>query len=98
MAHSGRERHRDREPGRRQLDNDEPRAKNRVFRMTDAERQQVAKVLRFIDEARRALESQQNPANREIIRELRASADAIFDVLSDLEETSDPGETPDGTA
>ena len=54
--------------------------------MTDADRQQIAKCLRYIDEARRALESQQNPDNREIIRELRASADRIFDVLSDLEE------------
>jgi hypothetical protein len=56
--------------------------------MTDAERQQVAKCLRYIDEARRALERQENPDNREIIRELRASADHIFDLLSDLEETS----------
>jgi len=55
--------------------------------MTGAERQQVAKCLRYIDEARRALERQQNPDNREIIRELRASADQIFHVLSTLEET-----------
>ncbi len=54
--------------------------------MTDAERQQVAKSLRYIDEARRALERQENPDNREIIRELRASADQIFDLLSRLEE------------
>jgi hypothetical protein len=89
MGRSGRERPRDREPGRRQFDDDEPRVTNRLFRMTDAERQQIAKSLRYIDEARRALESQQNPANREIIRELRASADQIFDVLNDLEETID---------
>jgi hypothetical protein len=55
--------------------------------MTDAQRQQVAKCLRYIDEARRALERQKNPDNREIIRELTASADQIFDVLNDLEET-----------
>ena len=55
--------------------------------MTDAQRQQVAKCLRYIDEARRALELQENPDNREIIRELRASADKIFDVLNDLEDT-----------
>ena len=54
--------------------------------MTDAQRQQVATWLRYIDEARRALEHQENPANREIIRELRASADQIFDLLSVLEE------------
>ena len=89
MGRSGRERHRDREPGRRQFDDDEPRVTNRVFRMTDAERQQIAKSLRHIDRARDALESEQNPANREIIRELRASADQIFDVLNDLEESTD---------
>jgi hypothetical protein len=92
MGRSGRERHRDRDPGRRQLDDDEPRASNRVFRITDDERQQIAKSLRYIDEARRALEGQQNVANREIIRELRASADQIFDVINDLEETSGPEE------
>jgi hypothetical protein len=54
--------------------------------MTDAQRQQVATCLRYIDEARRALEHQENPDNREIIRELRASADQVFDLLSDLEE------------
>lgn len=89
MGRSGREGHRDREPGRRQLDADEPPVANRVFRITDALRQEIAESLRYIDEARRALESQQNPANREIIRELRASADHIFDVINDLEETTD---------
>ena len=54
--------------------------------MTDAQRQQVAKYLRYIDEARRALERQQNPDNREIIRELRTSADKMFDVVNGLEE------------
>jgi len=86
MAQSRRERHRDRDPGRRDLDEGKP-SPNRMFRIAEADRQQIAKCLRFIDEARRALESQQNPENREIIRELRASADRIFDVLSDLEET-----------
>lgn len=65
---------------------EEPSHDARVFRMTDAQRQAVAKCLRRIDEARRALESQQNPANREIIREMRASADKIFDVMNELEE------------
>jgi hypothetical protein len=46
----------------------------------------VAECLRYIDEARRALEAQQNPDNREIIRELRASADKIYDLMNDLEE------------
>ena len=87
MAQSGRERHRDRDPGRRQLDDSEPPDVNRVFRITEPERQEIAKSLRLIDEARRALEAQQNPDNREIIRELRASADHIFDLLNQLEET-----------
>ncbi|MEO8258856.1 MAG: hypothetical protein ABI868_16035 [Acidobacteriota bacterium] len=53
--------------------------------MADAQRRQIAASLRYIDEARRALERQQNPDNREIIRELRASADRIFTLLSELE-------------
>jgi len=86
MAHSRRVRPRDRHPGRRR-DEEELPAVHRVFRITDAQRQQVAKCLRYIDQARRALELQQNPDNREIIRELRASADRIFELLNDLEET-----------
>ena len=85
MAHSGKERHRDREPRRREPE-EEPPPTGRVFRITDVERQEVAKCLRFIDEARRAVERQQNPDNRQIIRELRASADQIFAVINDLEE------------
>lgn len=54
--------------------------------MRDDERQEIAKALRYIDEARRALQDQQNPANREIIRELRASADRIYEVINELEE------------
>lgn len=86
MAQSGRKRHRDRDPGRR-LDGGELPSAHRVFRITGAQREQVAKCLRYIDEARRALERQENPDNREIVRELRASADQVFDLLSDLEET-----------
>jgi hypothetical protein len=59
---------------------------DRLFRITEAQRQEAARALRFIDEARRALEAQQNRENREIIRELKASADRIFDLLNDLEE------------
>ena len=67
--------------------------------MTDAQRQQVAKCLGYIDEARRALERQENPDNREIIRELRDSARKIFDVLTDLEESDDSlGNTVSGPA
>jgi|SRR5215470_4031398 len=89
MAHSGKERHRDGEARRREPE-EEPPPLDRVFRITDAERQEVAKCLRYIDEARRALEKQQNPDNREIIRELRASADRIFTLLDKLEETGTP--------
>ena len=85
MAHSGRTRHRDRDPGRRQIEEERP-ATARVFRMTDAQRQKVAKCLRYIDEATRALESRHDAANRQIIRELRTSADQIFDLISGLEE------------
>ena len=85
MAHSGRMRHRDREIRRRQIEEEQP-ASRRVFRMTDAERQRVAKCLRYIDEARLALERQHNADNRKIIRELRTSADHIFDLISALEE------------
>src|SRR5574339_1074565 len=86
MASSGRERHRDRDGGWRRDELHEPATPDRVFRITDAERQAIAKSLRYIDDARRTLESQQNPDNREIIRELRASADRIFDVVNGLEE------------
>jgi len=86
MAQSGRERHRDRDPGRRLLPDEEPASPHRSFRISETERQQVAECLRYIDEARRALQDQQNPDNREIIRELRASADRIFDTMNGLEE------------
>lgn len=59
---------------------------DRVFRITAAQRKDVAKSLRYIDQARRALEAQQDPGNREIVRELQASADRVFDLLNDLEE------------
>ena len=86
MASTRRERHRDRDGGWRRDEVQEPPATDRVFRITDVERQAIADSLRFIDEARRTLEQQQNPDNREIIRELRASADRIFDVVNGLEE------------
>jgi hypothetical protein len=86
MAHSGRTRHRDRDLRRRQIDEERP-ITARIFRITDAQRQKVAKCLRYIDKATRALEDQHNADNREIIRELRTSADQIFDLISGLEET-----------
>jgi DNA-binding PadR family transcriptional regulator len=86
MAGSGRTRHRDRDPGRRYAEDAVSSSGDRLFRITEAQRQEVARALRFIDEARRALEAQQNRENREIVRELKASADRIFDLLNDLEE------------
>jgi hypothetical protein len=85
MTHSGRERHRDRDGRKRELV-DEPAAAGRVFRLTDEERQAIAECLRYIDEARREIQNQQNAGNREIIRELKASADRIFEIINDLEE------------
>jgi hypothetical protein len=85
MASSGKTRHRDRDPGPRQFE-EPPPSGDRVFRITDAERQDIAESLQLIDAARRALEAQQNRENREIIRELRASADRIFDILNELDE------------
>jgi len=58
--------------------------------MTEVERQEIAKYLRHIDEARRALQAQHNRENREIIRELKASADRIFDLVNGLEEIEQP--------
>jgi hypothetical protein len=89
MAQSGRIRHRDREPGLRDTGEREVASPRRAFRMTDAERQEIARCLKYVDEARRALQDQENPLNREIIRELKASADRIFDVLNGLEEIDD---------
>jgi DNA-binding PadR family transcriptional regulator len=85
MAGSGRIRHRDREPGRRG-EEEPPPSIDRVFRITESARQDIAKALRHIDDARRAIEEQQNRDNREIIRELKAAADRIFDLINELEE------------
>ena len=86
MGASGRERHRDRDPGNRRAEAPVPPAKDRVFTITEEQRQHVADALRRIDEARERLEAQQKRENRQIIRDLKASADHIFDVLSELEE------------
>ena len=93
MSSSGKPRHRDREPGRREDEDALVAPRDRDFRLPDAERQEIAKALRYIDDARRALEAQQNPDNREIIRELKASADRIYDLINGLEEV---GEGRDG--
>lgn len=90
MAWSDRVRHRDRDPGRRQLDELSTPPGARLFKLTEVERQDIAKSLRRIDEARRALEAQHNRENREIIRELKASADRIFDSLNGLDEIEQP--------
>ena len=89
MSSSRKERHRDREPGQRWAEENDPPQTDRVFRITDAQRREIAQALRYIDEARMALQSQHDAEHREIIRELRASADRIFDVLNDVEEIGD---------
>ena len=90
MAHSGRERHRDRDPGSRHFDGESAPASDRVFRITDDQRQQIAACLRDIDEARRLIEARHSAENREIVRELRAAADAIYEVLNTLDEADIP--------
>ena len=87
VAHSGKEQHRDAQPGQRLLDASELSLKYRVFRMTQQERERVAGCLRRIDDARDTIERQQNPANRRVLRELSDAADAIYDILNGLEET-----------
>ena len=86
MASTDRDRHRDREPGRRQFDNPLTPDPDRVFKITNDERQLIAESLRHIDDARRTLEARQNRENREMVRELKASADLIFEILDELEE------------
>jgi hypothetical protein len=86
MTHSGRERHRDRSSRRREIE-EEPPSPTRTFRLTDLERRKIARCLQYIDEARRTLEDQHNSGNREIVRELRASADEIFELIANLEES-----------
>jgi hypothetical protein len=89
MAQSGRQRHRDREPGLRHLEEPAPLAVNRVFRMTEPERQKIARYLRCIDDARRTLESQHSPDNRTVVRDLRAAADRIYDLINELAEETE---------
>jgi DNA-binding PadR family transcriptional regulator len=86
MASSGRLRHRDREPGTRQIEPRLPEPADRVFRITNGQREEIAEALRRIDEARSLLEAQHKRENREMIRDLRQAADHIFDVLNELDE------------
>ena len=87
MSSSGRDRHRDRDPGNRRAAEPVEPAKDRVFTMTEEQRRSVADSLRRIDEAREQIEAQQKRENRQIVRDLKASADHIFDVLNELDET-----------
>lgn len=92
MAHSGRQRHRDLSPGQKQIDGAEPPAADRVFLMSEKERRQIAVCLRAIDAARQEVESQHDVGNRRVVRDLRASADRIYEILNELEELPDNGE------
>ena len=53
--------------------------------MTEGDRQQIARNLRRVDEARLAIENRNDVSNRAIIRDLRASADEIYDVINGLD-------------
>lgn len=86
MAHSGRLKHRDGISESRHFDEGEEAAADRVFRLTESERQQIAECLRAIDDVRTTLERQHNAEHRASIRTLRASADQVYDLLNELEE------------
>jgi hypothetical protein len=88
VSHSDRARHRDLAPATKRTDPaDIAPAANRVFMINDDERQRIAACLRDIDAAAAALEQQQNPANRRILRDLGDAADRIYDILNGLEDT-----------
>jgi hypothetical protein len=89
VASSRRERHRDRDPGARTFEAPVGPSPNRVFTITDVQRQQIAKALRAIDDAAHAVAKQQNPENRTILRELTAAADRIFEIIDALDEIDD---------
>jgi hypothetical protein len=90
VSHSNRPRHRDLDPTPKRRDPaDVAPAADRVFTISDDQREQIAACLRDIDEAAAALERQQNPANRRILRDLGDAADRIYDILNGLEETGD---------
>jgi hypothetical protein len=52
--------------------------------MTEGEREHVAKCLRYIDAARKALAAK-GPANDSICNEIEKSTDGIFSVMKRLE-------------
>lgn len=55
-----------------------------TYRITDAEREHVAKCLRYIDAARKAL-AIKGPSNDSICTEIQKSTDGIFSVMNGLE-------------
>lgn len=89
MGHSGRNRHRDLDPGARRFDPEAATpAADRVFTMSAVEREQIAACLRDIDTVAATIERQQNPDNRRILRDLGDAADRIYDILNGLEDSS----------
>jgi len=89
VAHSGRRRPRDLSPGQRNFEESESSDAERVFRMSGTEREKIAVCLRAIDAARQEVEGQHDVANRRVVRDLRASADRIYEILNELEELPD---------
>ena len=89
MSHSGRDRHRDHPLARAQEQEPKLAPHQRTFTMSGTEREEIAACLRRIDEARETLELQHSAANRTIVRELRAAADQVYDVLNELEEITE---------
>lgn len=86
MGHTGKERRGDDRQRHRKHTEEEPPTAPRVFLLTDAQRERIARYLRQIDEAKLAVEAQHDAANRRIIRELKAAADGIFELISNLDE------------
>lgn len=58
---------------------------DRMFKITEDQREHVATCLRYIDRARKDLEAK-GPGNEAICTELRNCADGIFHLMNNLEE------------
>ncbi len=58
---------------------------NRVFKITEDQREHISRCLRHIDRARKDLEAK-GPGNEAICTELRKCADGIFQLMKNLAE------------
>ena len=57
---------------------------NAVHKITRGQMEHIYKCLRYIDDARKALERRNDPDKQAIIDELRKCSDGIYDVVKDL--------------